>query len=456
MEKEVQKLDLMPLIGDFFKIARRYLILGIALAVLAGGFFGLRHYRGYVPEYTAAASFSVRVANPVYGSIAAYNTATAEQMAKTFPYVLTSGVLQERICNHLGITKLPRISVTTSTSGSIITIQVTDTDPELAWQVLQAVMVYYPEIAEYVVGPTVLVLLQDSGIPTTPINTMQVKNAVIKGAVLGCALWVLFVLVLALMVNTVHDEKELKNLLNVPCIGQIPYVRRSARKGGSMLYPQIRSTKYQEAVRLLRLRVERTLENQGKKVLLVSSALPGEGKTTVSVNLALSLAGKGKKVLLVDCDLRNPSVAKSLAVQDLPVIGQYLAGQLEMNQVVSKTPHKNLYLVSGGTKGSSDMKILRMSRLAELIRAARKTFDIVILDTPPCSLLADASEFAAMADCGLMVVRQEFASREQILDGVQRLNDAHLPMIGCAMNHVQATAANGYGYGYGYGYGEKK
>ena len=186
-------------------------------------------------------------------------------------------------------------------------------------------------------------------------------------------------------------------------------------------------------------------------MLLISSAIPGEGKTTISSNIALSLAHKGKKVLIIDADLRNPSVAKTLGMNDLPMIGEYLEGKLAMDTVICKTEHKNLSVVAGGVGQSATIKSVRMSRLAELIRHAREQYDTVILDTPPCSLLADASEYADMADCGLMVVRQEYASREQILDGIQRLSDGNLPLLGCAMNHARGRSG-----GYGYGYGEKK
>ena len=451
-EKQEQKLDLVTLLGDFLKIARRHILLCLVLAVIGSGAFAFLTYRSYVPQYTASASFSVRVANPLYGSVAAYNTATAEQMAKTFPYVLTSGVLQERVMNHLGISRMPSVKVSTSTSGSIITIEVTDRDPQLAFDALGAVMVYYPEIAEYVVGATHLVLLDESGVPTEPVNRLSFKGPVVKGAVCGFALWAAIMLALALMVNTIHNEKELKSLLNIPCVGQIPHIRRSVKKGSALLYQQVRSSGFNEAVRLLRMRVEKAMAEHGRNVLLISSAIPGEGKTTISANLALSLAHKDKKVLIIDCDLRNPSVDKTLKLAELPKIGDYLEGKLEAQQVISATEYKNLYVVAGGVSKESTMRSLRMARLDALVEDARQEYDLVILDTPPCSLLADASEFAAMADCGLMVVRQEYASREQILDGIQRLSDADLPLIGCAMNHIGSHAGHGYGYGYGYGY----
>ena len=452
-EKQIEKLDLITLLGDWFKIARRHILLCLVLICLGGLFFGYRAQRNYAPRYTASASFSVRVANPLYGGTISYNTATAEQMAKTFPYVLTSGVLQERVKLQLGIGYMPIVNVTTSPGGNIITIEVTDGDPQLANQVLRAVMEHYPQIAEYVVGPTKLVLLHESGVPTQPSNPVSWKREAAKGCIMGLALWVGLVLLRAMLVTAIHDEKELKKLVNIPCIGQIPHIRRSAKRGGSLLYHNIRSTGFGEMMRLLRMRVEKAMNEQNWKVLLISSAIPGEGKTTIATNLALSMAHQGKKVLLVDCDLRNPSVAKLLCMTDAPLLGDYLEGSVLMDRVITPTEYKKMYVVAGGIEKGVSQKALRMNRLAELILAARQQFDLVILDTAPCSLLADASEFASMADCGLMVVRQEYTGREQILDGVQRLGDADLPLIGMVMNHVRGKRGGGYGYGHGYGYG---
>jgi receptor protein-tyrosine kinase len=190
---------------------------------------------------------------------------------------------------------------------------------------------------------------------------------------------------------------------------------------------------------------------------LVTSAIPSEGKTTVSVNLALSLAQQGKRVLLMDFDMRNPSVAKGLGISKKQGLPEFLSQKISFKDLIVSTKIKGLDVIPGGSGTGSAYNSTASHRLAAaLIRETRKYYDYIILDTPPCSVMSDAAEVGMLADCALLVVRQDFASREQILDGVQRLNDAHLPMIGCAMNHVQATAANGYGYGYGYGYGEKK
>ena len=102
-EKELQKIDLFVLLEDFIKEAKRRLALLLVLVLIGGSVLGVRSYMSYYPYYTASASFTVKVANPLYSSVSSYNTKTAEQMATTFPYILTSGVLQERIKEHLGI-----------------------------------------------------------------------------------------------------------------------------------------------------------------------------------------------------------------------------------------------------------------------------------------------------------------------------------------------------------------
>ena len=124
MEQENMKhgqIDLKILLGDWFRVARRVWAMALVLMVLCGACLAGYRYSSYRPVYQAYASFTVKVANPLHASVSTYNTQTAEQMAKTFPYILTSGVLQQRVKNHLGISYVPGITAEVMKSSNIFT-----------------------------------------------------------------------------------------------------------------------------------------------------------------------------------------------------------------------------------------------------------------------------------------------------------------------------------------------
>ena len=215
-KNEEQKLDLFILLDDFLKEAKRMWLLAIVLIALgAAGLTGYQ-YLHYRPSYVATASFTVQVSNPLHANVSSYNSKTAEQLAKTYPYIISNSILQNQVKEELGISVMPSVSVSAIAGSSIITLQVTDSDPQRAYNVLNAVMKYYPELAQFVVGSTEMTLLDESGPPTTPVNPFSCKGYVIKGGLMGGLLWCALALLMALTKNTVHNEDELKQVLNLP------------------------------------------------------------------------------------------------------------------------------------------------------------------------------------------------------------------------------------------------
>lgn len=457
-ENNIPKFDITSFLYDLWRSIKHFIVLGLTLMVIcSAGIVGWRYWR-YVPMYQASVSFNIQVANPLYARINSYNLATADQMAKTFPYILTSGVLQKHVTEHLGISSMPSVKADVLPSTNIFSLSVRDADPQKAYDVLNAVIEYYPEVAEFVVGPTTMILLDESGVPTKPINPFNIYDSIKDGVIIGAVLWLTLALLHALTRTTVRNESELKKVISFPCLGQLP-ATKTVGKGNSYALVGNDSTKYgfNESVRLLRMHVEKQMKEQNKRILLVSSAIPGEGKTTVSANLAASLAQKGKRVLLVDCDMRNPSVAKVFNIANKNGLAEYLDGQINAREVLRVTSIPNLFVIVGGVyKRNITAELMSQDKAKSLIEATKSLFDYVILDTPPCSLLADAAEVAELAECALIVIRQDFASRNQILDGAQFLTDSKLPVIGCVFNGTENRSSSYYGgydyYGYNYGY----
>ena len=461
-EKEQQKLDVFVLLGDFLRQAKRMFFLGLALIVACSAGATVLARSTYTPYYEAYASFTVRVSNPLYSDISSYNEKTAQMMADTFPSLMGSDLLKYRVQEELGLSYTPSLSVTATAQGSLLTLSVRNSDPQTAFDILNAVIKCYPEISQFVVGSTQLVLLDESGLPSRPATSFNAKQHILLGATIGAIAWILILLGAIMLKNTVHNEEELHKVLNTPCLGQIPSVKTTKKMPCPLIFKLKGKSGFAESMRLLRLRIEKEMEAAEKRVLLVSSAIPGEGKTTIAINLAASLAQKGKSVLLLDCDLRNPSVAKNLSTTSHPLTGKnslidVLNGNIKVGDAIQTTGLSRLHVISGGPGGQAENVILlSQKRMALLIQVAKEQYDYIILDTPPCSMLADASELAELAEYGLLVIRQDYASRDQIMDGVQRLSDSNLPLIGCVLNNVRKNVSGDYGYGYGYGSDEKE
>ena len=229
-EENEQELDIFVLIGDFLKIGRRYIVLLVLLVtVCSAGLTGYRRLR-YYPMYEAYASFTVRVANPLYASVSGYNSKTAEVMAATFPSIITSGVMKKHVREDLGVTFLPSISVSALGSSSIITIRVVDGNPEYAYRVLNSVMTHYPDVSKFVLSPTEMELLDESCLPTHPYNPFNTVGYLVKGGIVGAALWCVIIACMALLKNTIHNEDELTRTLNLDCMGHVPEVKISSRQ----------------------------------------------------------------------------------------------------------------------------------------------------------------------------------------------------------------------------------
>lgn len=452
------KIDLIFILRIWLRYAKRFWALALVLAILGSGLLGYMGYRAYTPTYEASVSFTVKVSNPLYGSMNAYNNATAKQLNATFPYILRSAILRQRVSEYLGVGSIPTVTTTVLENSNIFTMRVRHSDPEWAYEVLQAMIVCYPQVADYVVGGTDLHMLDESGIPTRPVYDLDLTDSLLLGAAGGVLAWCGFMLLLTLCRRTIHNEDELQHTLNLTCLGIVPATKVVGKdKRCPLIHHDNGKFGFAESVRLLQMHVSKEMRAQNKKILMVSGAIPGEGKTTIAVNLAIASAKAGNRTLLVDCDQYNPSVGKSLSVENDVTMHEYVKGNVSAKELLSKTSIRHLYCMNMGV----DIKDQEVKEsLAKLLRAARETFDVIILDTPPCSLMVDAAELSDLADCAMMVIRQDYASRDQIIEGVRLLTDNGLPLIGCAMNGVSGNLAtagyqygNGYGYGYGYSYG---
>lgn len=413
----------------------------------------------YQSKYVASATVSVTSV----GGMDYVNAQSAQQMAEVFPYILTSGVLKDVVAEDMGLDSMPgSIDVKADDGTNLLTISVSGNDPQMAYKTLKSVIKNYPKVAEFVLGETKLTILDETGIPTDTKRVEVIrgsyKRGALKGAIIGCVILLLYVL----SRRTVKSRKDLKKNINLQDLGSIPYVRTKKRKketfynSVSLLNERI-SMSYLEAIRKLRIRIMKDVEKKEYQTLLVTSSIPGEGKTTLSANLAISIAQQGKKVLLVDCDLRNPSIAGVMNEQEPhPGLGSVLKKEVPLSEAITnvKLPKErtnengSLHVIFGGAPDRENSLLIGSGRMRALIKALKSKYDIIILDTAPSELLADAPLLGKYVDAALYVIRYDYTKLREIREGVESLALSGIDMLGYVFNGDNSSGGQGYGYGY--------
>lgn len=464
---EEEKIDLIRIINDMWKGLKRFWLWLFLLTVVLAGVFFFRAYRSYQPVYTASATFTVESdTSSLYSSTSYLNERTASQIVNTFPYILSSSLLQDMVAEDLGVDTVPgSISVETLGSTNMITVLVTSSDAEDAYLVLESVIEHYPEVAESIIGEVKMNMLDTTDVPESASNPPSFRRSALKGALVGVAISFVILLIYAFTRNTIHEEDDFKKMLNVDCICAIPQIvfkkrGKEFRKDISIYNKKISQT-FLEAIRVLRARIEKDAKKNNLKVFLVTSAAPGEGKSTIAANIAMSLAMSGSRVVLVDCDLRNPSVRERLNMPEKgPGLYEVLMKKTSLNEVLEYSETYKLNVVPGGKPCNNASELLDSAEMQEVLAVLKDTADYVILDTAPVGMLTDTAVLAEAADAALFVVKQDYASCSSILEGIGELAESHIYISGCILNGAQA-GIGGYGYknyryynryGY-YGYG---
>ncbi len=450
-------IDIKAIIDDVLRELKRLFWIVLVLMVLLAAVFYVRAKRSYVPYYTTSATFTINVGSQ---SSSYFNSAMAAQLEKTFPSILTSGVLKEVVCNDLGLSYLPgTISAVALSETNLFTISVSGRDPETIYQILESVVKNYPEVAQFIIGDTVLYQLDSTGVPTTPTNPFIASTHIEKGAVLGLLLGLAIVVFVALTRTTIRRADDVNKLTNIKYLGSVPEVRfkkRSQnRKNFATINNRVVSHSFIESMRYVRTRIDKIAKQNGIKTIIVTSAMPGEGKTTIAANIALSLARKENKVILIDCDFRNPCLAKTLRVSrsyNRTVAGvlDVLSGAVALDDAL-RFYEDNLFVLFGGEPKDNIDTLLESPMLSDLIKKLRTKADYVIIDAAPSAILSDATVLAKNIDAAVFVVRQEHASKNRILEGLENFSVSNTPIMGYVFNCVTKGFAS-YGYGkYGYG-----
>ena len=457
--------DLGVLLGHVWRYFRRLWALLLAIVLLCGGFMYYRTVSSYRALYRAEAVISVSVAYNSTTDIMSYSyyydNAAAEMVEATFPYILQTDVMKEKLLQELNTDYINgTISATSMESTNIFVLSVTSSNPSDAYTILRAVMTVYPQVSGPVLGETQFAVSKEPELPTQPCNELSWKRPVAIGICGGVCISALILFVLAMARRTVVRADDVMKLVNLRCLARIPTTkrkRRSAENGGGLLTANLSAdSAFTESFRLFKLHLLRALEPDDK-VILFTSSVPSEGKSTIAANTALALAKDGKKVLLIDGDLRGQSIKETLNIhKDSLGLSSFLSGVSDSYKFL-RYPDSSLYIFAGDDNVASPLPLLKNGKMERMFDTLRTMVDYIVVDTPPSNMMADAGVLSRYADKVVYVIRRDCATRAQIQDGIQSLAAADAKFAGFVFNHEHAGGSKyGYGYGYGkYGYGSK-
>ncbi|MDU1314090.1 MAG: CpsD/CapB family tyrosine-protein kinase [Clostridium septicum] len=201
-----------------------------------------------------------------------------------------------------------------------------------------------------------------------------------------------------------------------------------------------------ESYRTLRTNIQYSSFDEECKSIVITSSEPGEGKSTTAANLALSLAQGEKKVILIDCDLRKPSIHKKFKISNLTGLSDVLIGQKKLIQVL-KRHGDNLLLLTSGKIPPNPSEMLGSKAMKNLLKELRENFDYIIIDTPPVQAVTDSQVLSTEADGTLLVIKAEKTKRDSVHNSINLLRKVNANIIGTVLNGVNNNSGNYHYYG---------
>lgn len=372
----------------------------------------------------------------------------------TYVAVLGSPAVLDPLRQRLGLPPGTPIDVSAEVSetASILDITARSSDPQLAADIANAVG---PQLASVAgkfstllasagqqVQATTISPAAPAATPTSPDTKVNLLLGVLLGLVAGVGL----AFVRHTVDTKVRDDKDVISLSRSPLLGRLP-MEKSAT-GRLLTVEGDPHGHHAEAIRRLRTNLMFVDVTTGGHSFVVTSSMPGEGKTTTAVNLAMAVADAGSKVLLIDADLRNPSVARTLGLEGSVGLTTILLGRATAEDVVQRWRDTNLFVLAAGQIPPNPSELLGSEPMEELFVKLRHDYDFVLIDSPPVVPVIDAVIVERLTGGLLMVVAVDRTKKRDLSSALKSLDTVGVKVSGFTLNMTPVKSSQKYRYGY--------
>lgn len=472
MEVNVQRL-----VGIVWQ--KKWLI--ILVAVLSAIIVFLGTFYLITPKYESSAKFYVNNSSLSVGdasfSITSSDITAAKSLVDSYIVILQTRESLNDVIDYAGVTRTYEelknmITAASVNSTEIFEVVVTSEDPLEAERIAEAIAYILPKRISSIIEGTSAKVVDAAVVPVTPSSPSYALNTLV-GLVIGFVLAVAVIVLRQIFDITIHEEDDVTHNAKHPILASIPDMAAPTKGGYYYGYGNNKKKSHKktvstnkeptlvgsdisfaasEAYKLLRTKLQFSFAGEGdSRVIGVSSALTGEGKSLSSVNVAYTLSQLDKRVLLIDCDMRRPSLAAKLPIAKVPGLSNYLSGQSGLNDLFQfcgiPGEEKAFTVIAAGRNPPNPVELLSSPKMSRMLAALREHFDYIILDLPPVGEVSDALAIAKQTDGMLLVVRQNYCNRIAFSSAVRQFEFVGARILGFVYNCVTENSGS-YGKKY--------
>jgi succinoglycan biosynthesis transport protein ExoP len=440
------------------------LILGITiLCILLGAI-----YSYFIMDKVYVASTTLIVGkqkgDPGAGEIKYDDILLSERLVKTYTVILNSDRVINKVINDLNLSMTTedlrsQISVESEQDTEVLRITVKADRPEEAQKIANSLASFFQEDVKELLLMDNVHIIDLASRPQSPVEPRP-KLYLFIAAIMGAALGLAFVFVWEYMDDSIKDSDDVQSSLHMAVLGTIPEVYLKSREGGSSPIPvmelyeedtggvvtSLRKNLVTEAYRILRTNIHFFNLDNPLQIIMVTSPNPSEGKTTVAANLAVALTKLDKRILLIDCDLRRPTVHEALRLDNDRGLTYNLADCIHYKDILHVTEISNLEVITSGPKPPNPSELLASNRMKLLLEELRQDFDMIIIDAPPVLPVADAVVLSSVVDGILLVVRHGRSTHDSLHQARDILTKASNNILGVVINRIPVRRNPGYHY----------
>ena len=457
-------------------VRRSWLIAAVAVLcavlTLAGTIlFIAPKYQSHTMIYVNNSSLSI--GDVSVGGITTGDISASKSLVKTYIVILTTRETLNDVIDYAGVDLTysdlkGMIKAEAVDSTEVFRVTVTSKDPEEATKIASAIAYILPRRIANIIQGTSAVVVDASVMPTSPSSPNYTKNTMI-GFLFGIMAVMALIVMRELLDNTIRSEEDVTQNCQHPILAPVPdlaasgkgqygYTRdgqkekddnASADKRTQPMVGKNIGFAAQESYKLLRTKLQFSFaDDNACHVIGISSALPGEGKSLTAINLAYSLSELGKRVILLDADMRRPTLAEKLNINKKPGLSSYLTGQSNLGELVQNCnisgDEQAFHVITAGQNPPNPIELLSSNRMDQAIESLRKQYDYIIFDLPPIVEVSDTLAIAQKVDGVLVVVRQNHCNRIALNMTLRQLAFVDAKVLGVVFN---AVADEGRPYG---------